>query len=124
MPRPPEFRGAFFTIRALELSDGSSPAADFLAGLDRSDRRKLDVLFEMLGQTGRISNKEKFKKLEGTDGIFEFKSFQIRIPCFFTPDKEVLLCFGLIKKQDRYKSEEIQRAENYRKQYVEHRGRK
>lgn len=114
MARSPEFEGRALTIQALELADGSCPAGDFLDALDEGDRQKMDVLFERLGDTGRITNKEKFKKLEGSDKIFAFKSFQIRIPCFFTADKRVMLCFGLKKKKDKYSNPEIERAEAYR----------
>ena len=118
MNRKPEFEGTAFAIQALELPDGSCPAGEFLDSLDASDRTKLDVLFEVLGCTGRISNKEKFKKLEGTKSLWEFKSFQIRIPCFFTSNKRVMLCFGLVKKKDKYRPEEIKRAEEYQATFL------
>lgn len=118
MARPPEFEGTHYTIQCLDLGDGTCPAGDFLDSLDGSDRRKLDVLFERLGNTGKIWNKEKFKKLEGSDKIWEFKSFQIRIPCFFGPNKKVILAFGLRKKKDKYNADEIQRAERYRDWYL------
>ena len=98
----------------MHLADGSCPAGDFLDSLDSSERRKLDVLFEILGNSGKISNREKFKKLEGTDKIFEFKCFQIRILCFFTRDRRVMLLFGLRKKKDKYSRQDISRAESYR----------
>lgn len=118
MQREPEYSGRSFTIEAMRLPDGSYPAGEFLDELPASDRRKLDVLFEMLGEHGQIRNREKFKKLEGSDGIFAFKSHQIRIPCFFAPDRRVILCFGLIKKQDKYSREDIRRAEELRRTFL------
>jgi hypothetical protein len=53
---------------------------------------------------------EKFKKIEGTVDLFEFKSFQIRIPCFFVPGGRILLTLGLIKQADRLRQREIVRA--------------
>lgn len=114
MSRPPEFEGIKFTIKCLELADGSCPAGDFLDALNDSERRKVNTLFELMGTKGRISNREKFKKLEGSDKIFAFKSYQIRIPCFFAPGR-VMLAFGLRKKTDKYKRAEVQRAEDYRR---------
>lgn len=119
MPRDPEFRGRNFTIECLELPDGSCPAGEFLDGLENANRRRLQVLFERLGEMGKINNVELFKKLRDTEGIFEFKRHQIRIPCFFTRDKRVMLCFGVIKKKDDLKSEDIKRAERYAKQFLE-----
>jgi mRNA-degrading endonuclease RelE of RelBE toxin-antitoxin system len=118
VPRQPEFVGRRLTVLCLELADGACPAGEFLDNLDRSDRRKLDVLFELMGEQGQIYNPEKFKKLGGSDEIFEFKSHQIRIPCIFGRKQTIVLLFGLRKKSDRYKGKEINRAEQYRQWYL------
>ena len=118
MPRPPEFEGPHFTIQALVLADGTCPAGDFLDTLASSDRRKLDVLFERLGGFGKISNTEKFKKIEGSDDIWELKSFQIRLFCFFAPRRRVMLAFGVRKKRNKHRREDIHRAESYRQQFL------
>lgn len=76
------------------------------------------MLFELMGEVGQIHNSEKFQKLAGSDGIFEFKSRQIRIPCIFGRNQTIVLLFGLRKKSDRYKGKEIQRAEEYRQWYL------
>jgi mRNA-degrading endonuclease RelE of RelBE toxin-antitoxin system len=122
LSRLPEFEGHYYKIECLEFSDGSCPAGDFLDELEKPDRRKLDTLFERLATTGRIDNREKFKKLEGSDQIWEFKSFQIRIPCFFTRDKRVILLFGLVKKKNKYQKSEVERAEQYRSSYLQRPG--
>lgn len=118
MTREPEYEGNFFTIRALELADGSCPVGEFLDRLGASDRRKLDVLFEMLGDHGRISNREKFRKLADTEQIWEFKSFQIRLLCFFAPGKLVLLAHEVIKKKDKHKKPDVKIAEERRQWYL------
>lgn len=115
-PREPVYVGQKYTIRCLELADGSCPAGDFLDNLGKGDRAKLTVLFTMLGDTGHISNREKFKKVEDSEKIFEFKSHQIRLFCFFD-GKEVLLGEGLRKKQDKHKRADIERAEEWRRWY-------
>ncbi len=119
MRRSPEFSGPHFSVECLELADGSCPAGEFLDALPSSDRRKIDVLFEMIGATGRIANKEKFKKLSDSDNIWQFKSNQIRILCFFAPGKRVMLAFGVKKKQDRHNAKEILRAERYREWFLQ-----
>lgn len=123
MSRPPEYEGRAFLIQCLELGDGSCPAGEFLDGLDPSDRRKLDVLFEMLGNHGRISNREKFKKLQGSEDVWEFKSYQIRLLCFFAPGKCLLLTNGVIKQADKLKHAVVERAEKYRRWYMSQEGR-
>ena len=111
-----EYEGRKAIVECLFLADGSCPAGDFLDALSDSDRRKLDVLFEMMGDHGEIRNREKFKKLKDTDGLFEFKSFQVRLPCFFVPGlpRRVMLLFGLTKKGDNLKPADVRRAEAYR----------
>ena len=76
------------------------------------------MLFERLGNTGKIHNAEKFKKIEGSESIWEFKSFQIRIFCFFASDRRVILAFGVRKKKNKHRREDIDRAEFYREQFL------
>jgi transcriptional regulator with XRE-family HTH domain len=82
MGRGPEYVGIKFTIQCLALADGSEPVGEFLDALDARDRRKLDVLFEMLGDLGRISNDTKFKKLAGREEIWGVQEL---------PDPDLLL---------------------------------
>jgi hypothetical protein len=122
MKRGPEYAGLKFTIQCLALADGSHPVGEFLDALDGRDRRKLDVLFEMLDDLGRISNDTKFKKLAGREEIWEFKSFQIRLYCFFTPDRHVMLAHAVIKKQDKSSRADLERAEERRRWYFDQKG--
>lgn len=61
------YAGPYYTIEAAVLEDGSMPARHFVESRVEGERAKLYALFRMLGETGRISNQEKFKKIEGTD---------------------------------------------------------
>ena len=118
MKRKPEYEGNSRIIQVLELADGSCPVGEFLDGLGPSDRRKLDVLFERLGDHGEIKNREKCKKLTGTEEIWEFKSHQVRILWFYAPGKLVLLAHALNKKQDKHKKSDIEIAEDRRRWYL------
>lgn len=111
------YGGARFQIELLVSDDGKCQVNEFLEELDASDRRKLDVLFEYLGEQGRISNKEKFKKLEGTDGLYEFKSFQIRLICFYTSDKRVIVCRALKKKRDKHDRTDLDYAADCKRRF-------
>ncbi len=112
------YTGTKRTIELLCNDDGSCPVGDFLDSLSQADRRKVDVLFELYGEKGQISNKEKFKKLEGSDGIFEFKAFQIRLLCFFAPNGRVVICRALRKKADKHASADINYAEQRRRNFL------
>lgn len=114
MARPVAHRGSARTIVYAVRTDGTSPGAEFVASLDLRDQAKLHVLFQKLADTGQISNKEKFKKIEGTEGFFEFKSFQIRMPCYFVAGGLVVITHGFRKKSDRIPPSEIERAKQIR----------
>ncbi|WP_203321758.1 type II toxin-antitoxin system RelE/ParE family toxin [Pseudoxanthomonas beigongshangi] len=113
-----EYAGRKLTIELLCDDDGQCPAAEFLDGLDEGERRKVDVLFEMLGENGRIPNREKFKKLEGSSGVFEFKSFQVRLLCFFTPTGRVVITHGVRKQKNKHDAHDITYAERRRKKFL------
>ncbi|WP_267096224.1 type II toxin-antitoxin system RelE/ParE family toxin [Xanthomonas sacchari] len=119
MPTRGEHTGLKASIELYEFEDGSCPAQDYLDELSVSDRQKVDNLFEMMGIKGEIRNDTKFKKLEGSDGIFEFKAFQIRLLCFYGkgPPKKLVISHGVTKKQDKHAKADIQRAEASRKKY-------
>ena len=109
MARPTAYEGRRKVIAYAVRSDDSSPGLDFYEGLDRRDKAKLNALFQTLGDHGEIRNKEKFKKIEETE-FFEFKSFQIRMPCFFLPGNLVIITHGFWKKKDKANPAEIERA--------------
>lgn len=117
MPRRLEYVGSKLTIECMERVDGSYPAGEFLDELPEKSRKKLDVIFEMLGDQGTIHNVTKFKKVE--DGIFEIKSHQVRIFCFFTSDKRLVLLYGLLKKRDRHKRKDIAKAISMRVDFLD-----
>jgi hypothetical protein len=97
-------------IEAVVLDDGSCPAKEFLNGLSPNDTAKMKALFALFVERypQRLSD-QKFKRIEETE-FFEFKSFKIRVPCFFAPDGRLLLTHGLIKKRDKLQPKEIEKA--------------
>jgi hypothetical protein len=112
--------GARVGIEAVVLADGSCPAEVFLDALGPADAAKLMALFDLfVRRFPQPMSREKFKKIEGTAGLFEFKSFQIRLPCFFRPGGRLLLTHGLIKKADRLPPQEIARAHAIQAAYEE-----
>ncbi len=100
-------RGNLRTIEYAICADGSMPAKEFVESLDKSEQRKLDTLFRRLASTGKIFNKEQFKQVGGK--IFGFKRYQTRVGCFQIGMRWVLT-HGFIKKDNRWKKSEIERA--------------
>lgn len=92
MERPIAYRGRRFTIAYAVDDNGRSPGTQCFDALPIQDQAKLMRLFELLGDEGRINNPEIFGNLK--KGFFEFKSFQIRMPCRFLPGGVVLITHG------------------------------
>lgn len=69
----------------------------------------------MMASQGKISNREKFKKIDGA--LYEFKADQLRMPCFFDSKNRVVITHGFRKKSDDIPPGEIQKAEDVWKNY-------
>jgi len=80
---------------------------EFIDALSTPEQKKIVALLERTANEGLPLNREKFKKLE--DGIFEFKSFQVRILCTIL-GKKIILTHGVLKKKDRHDPESIEKA--------------
>lgn len=72
----------------------------------------MQALFNLLANQGRISSKEKFKKLAERKGlaIWEFKRFQLRFLGGFAGNQRFVVTHGVRKKQDRLRPQELERA--------------
>jgi len=78
-------------------------------------RAKIVRIIKRLADIGRIYNRTQFKKIE--DDFFEFKYFQIRMPCFFKPSQRVIITHGFIKKGDNIGSSETSRMKRIREEH-------
>lgn len=111
MERPIAYQGVMFTIAFARLKSGQSPGAEFYDALPIQDKAKLDNLFRLLADTGRIANPEKSGVLDRTERLFEFKSFQIRMPCAYAKERGlIIITHGFRKKRNRTPTTEIERA--------------
>ena len=120
MDRIVAYKGLKFTVAyALEKS-GTSPGAAFFNDLSLSDKAKLLALFKRIGDHGEISNPEKFGSLG--DGLWEFKSFQVRMPFAYCKKQRgwIVITHGFIKKKDKAPQSEIDRAWKIFKEDQEH----
>lgn len=108
------YTGVRFRIEFAVLVDGSMPAKTFFLEQMPQNQAKMMALFKRLGDAGVIKNHEHFKKLSGD--FFEFKSFQIRMPCYFLPGRRVVITHGFIKKKDAVDKQQLERAANIKTQ--------
>jgi phage-related protein len=110
MERKVAYQGAVFAIAFAREKNGDCPACEFFDGLSLLDKAKLMALFQIAGDYGKFHNPEKFGDLG--DGLYEFKSFQIRMPFTYAKNERgvILITHGFIKKKDKTPKEEITRA--------------
>ena len=90
---------------------GEALAADFIDGLVETEQKKVVRLIKEFGDRGEIRNTQKFR-LEQKP-IYAFKSYQVRIPCFYLPDspkRTIVLTHGFMKKTEKLPLKELARA--------------
>ena len=110
------YRGKFHTVELAVTASGRCPAKKFLNGLSNVDREKILRVIKRLADEGKVTNPEQFKKIEGED-FFEFKNFQIRMPCYFQAAGRLIITHGFIKKEAWLRPEEIDRMKRIRNEY-------
>ena len=104
-----------------EKENGEIPVELFLNSLDIKMRSKLLMVLNVLQEKGNQLREPYSKHLE--DGIFEVRGKVgtdiSRVLYFFYYGGKIILTNGFIKKTQKTPSEEIRRAKNYRKDYLE-----
>jgi len=110
MARRVAYRGAVFAIAFAREKSGACAACEFFDRLSSLDKAKMMALFQIAGDHGKFYNPEKFGDLG--EGLYEFKSFQIRMPFAYAKNERglILVTHGFIKKKDKTPKEEIARA--------------
>lgn len=114
MERPVAYRGSSLTVVFAVCSNGTSPGQEFYEQLGGRDKAKMNKLFEWIGERGWINNKERFKRIEGTE-FFEFKDFQIRMPCYRSGNL-LIVTHGFFKKRDAIPPQQIERARRIKRE--------
>lgn len=102
------YEGDEFTIEWYFDAKGKSPARDYYEKLSKSQKQKLEFLFRMLGDSGKIRSKEKFRSED--DQIYAFKPMPDRFLCFFYQGGKVIVTNAFVKKQDKMPAREKNKA--------------
>lgn len=111
------YEGSAFTVEWYYDFAGKSQAFDYYQELDRQQRIELLKLVQLIGDTGKILNKQKFRN-EG-DKIFAFKPKPERFLCFFHKDGKIVITNAFSKKQDKLPKTEKDRALRLMADYME-----
>lgn len=109
-----------FEIIFYDKADGREPAKEFILSLDKKMRAKMLRTITMLADNGP-DLREPYSKPLG-DGIFELRAKQgsdiTRVLYFFIVGRKIVLTNGFIKKTSKTPSTEIERAKNYRTDFM------
>lgn len=110
------YKGEEFTIEWYHDANGKSQAHEYYEELSKSQKEKLEYLFYMLGDTGKIRSKEKFRNED--DQIYAFKPMPDRFLCFFYRGKKVIVTNAFEKKQDKLPPREKEKALKLKDDYI------
>ena len=100
---------------------GECPVREFLDSLPGKAAQKVVWVLILLEELD-VLPANYFKKLHGSDEVWEcrvqFGSAAYRIFCFFAGSSVVILTHGMRKKVQKTPRREIERAEDFRKDYL------
>ena len=104
-----------------QTASGQCPAREFLDSLSSRDAQKVAWVLSLLEELDLLPA-SYFKKLHGSEEIWECRiqlgSAAYRIFCFFAGRSVVVLTHGMRKKVQKTPRREIERAEEYRRDYL------
>jgi hypothetical protein len=118
--------GSRHTIRAIatEADDGGRdpcPALEFFqeqAAARPSEMTKLSALLTDTAKNGPPRDETKFKKLPGTDGLYEFKSPQgLRLLCFWDDGGLIICANGYVKGSQKAPKAVLNRGQRLMRDY-------
>ena len=111
----PTYQAIFY-----QKDDGSEPAKEFILSVDKKMRAKILKIIEMLQNNGTELRMPYSEYLE--DGIFEIRAKVgtdiSRVLYFFVVGHKIILTNGFIKKTPKTPKGEIEKAKQYRKDYL------
>ena len=111
------YEGRGFTVEWYYDANGKSQPLDYYEGLDTGQRAKFLSLVRLIGDVGKIFNKQKFNN-EG-DKIFAFKPQPDRFLCFFFEGAKIIITHAFVKKPDKLPVNEKERALRHMRDFVE-----
>ena len=110
-----------FRVEFFQKMDGKEPAKDFLESLDTKMLAKMTRTISVLQENGPALREPYSKPIE--DGIFELRakigSDITRVLYFFFVGHRIILTNGFIKKTQKTPRTEIDKAKEFRKDFLE-----
>jgi len=108
LPEYIAYAGNVYQIEFYVDEKGKSQPRSYLSQLSATDVKKFAHLLQVMGDVGRIRNKEKFR-YEG-DKIYAFKPQPHRFLCFFVSGSKIIITNAFTKKQQKMPQSEKDKA--------------
>ncbi len=112
------------TVVFYRTTDGKCPVQEFLDSLTGKVAQKITWVLILIEDLDIVPS-TYFKKLVSTEEIWKCRiqvgSNAYRIFCFFDGHSVVVLTHGIIKKTQKTPQREIEKAEAYRRDYLQRR---
>ena len=109
-----------FEVKFYDKADGTKPARDFILGLAPKMRAKMLRIVDFLEVNGSELREPYSKHLDS--GIFELRaqagSDISRVLYFFIVGRKAILTHGFFKKTRKTPPSEIEKAKDYRAEYL------
>ncbi len=102
------YKGQKLTLEWYFNAQGKSESLEYYEDLSRDRQKKIGNLFRLLGDNGKIFNKEKFRNED--DQIYAFKTSDDRFLCFFFDGAKVIITNAYEKKTQKMPVREKERA--------------
>jgi phage-related protein len=100
---------------------GGNPIEEFLDSLNAKQARKVTMVLRVIEEFDRVP-KQYFKKLSGTEDIWEIRIQEgreiFRLLGFFEASNQMVLVHAFKKKSQKIKSKDINIAENRRRDHL------
>lgn len=93
------YKGGEFQIEWYYSPAGESQSLGYFSSLSQDDRRKVLMLFKIMGETGKIRDETKFRHVG--DKIYAFKPQPHRFLSFFVEGKKIIVTNAFWKKQQK-----------------------
>ena len=110
-----------FQVIFFQKENGESPSEQFIDSLDVKMQAKIYMLLQLLSENGNNMREPYSKHLD--DGIFELRakvgSDISRVLYFFYVRHRIIVTNGFVKKTQKTPKSEIEKAKEYRKEYLE-----
>ena len=102
------YKGSEFQIEWYYSPKGESQSFEYYQQLTAVERMKLQNLFRIMGESGRIRDESKFRN-EG-DKIYAFKPQPYRFLSFFVAGKKIIVTNAFRKQQEKLPKAEKEQA--------------